>query len=518
MKILQYTVYAFLLFMLTGTAYSMNYQVDWIKRVDVQNSGQDEAWHIHQLSNNTYILTGMSTSYELTGGSGSIGKRTFFMRLDENGNLIGEKKYLDTLNICDKQTYHGYEFHPIRFAPDSFIFAGHRTDIDPINDSYYYKALLVKLDENLNSVWEKEYGTPENQMLFFSVQPYIEPNGDSGYVAVGCKRTTNYNSSDILIMKVDKNGDSLWTRTYDLESSVDIAKSVKVITNSNNEALEFVAAGYSKHESSSRHDFDATIVKVDVNNNLLLATTYDDGQHLGEMLEDMKIAGHGTNSEIYCSGGNGEYATLDVALKPFVIKFAYDGQVSWKQDFNISINGVSHSLIKVNNEVVIAGVQLNPSPYPWTNIYLADVNITNGSINWGKDLVDDDQAPAQYRCDKGDYGYWIQPTSDGGFVVTGTTLSLGANFGDSSDVFVMKLSPLQYNCGDVNSDGSIDISDVVFFVDYMFNNGPPPPNPVTADLDGHWGITISDLNYFIDYTTNQPPGPAPVCNWLFGPE
>ena len=30
--------------------------------------------------------------------------------------------------------------------------------------------------------------------------------------------------------------------------------------------------------------------------------------------------------------------------------------------------------------------------------------------------------------------------------------------------------------GDVNGDGFIMISDITYLVDYMFNNGPPPPD------------------------------------------
>jgi hypothetical protein len=66
--------------------------------------------------------------------------------------------------------------------------------------------------------------------------------------------------------------------------------------------------------------------------------------------------------------------------------------------------------------------------------------------------------------------------------------------------------------GDINGSGSstVDIADLVYLVDYMFNDGPEPPVMATADVDGSGGIiNIADLVYLVDYMFNG--GPAPVC-------
>ncbi len=78
----------------------------------------------------------------------------------------------------------------------------------------------------------------------------------------------------------------------------------------------------------------------------------------------------------------------------------------------------------------------------------------------------------------------------------------GDNIGDACD----------YICGDI--DGSdllpLDISDLVYLVDYMFNSGSEPPVMEAADLDGSGGlIDISDLVYFVDYMFHD--GPPPLC-------
>ncbi|MCK4626692.1 MAG: hypothetical protein KAV00_15365 [Phycisphaerae bacterium] len=65
--------------------------------------------------------------------------------------------------------------------------------------------------------------------------------------------------------------------------------------------------------------------------------------------------------------------------------------------------------------------------------------------------------------------------------------------------------------GDIDlSGGIIDIADLVYLVDYMFNAGPPPPCYEEADVDATSGlIDIADLVYLVDYMFNSGPLPLP---------
>lgn len=65
-------------------------------------------------------------------------------------------------------------------------------------------------------------------------------------------------------------------------------------------------------------------------------------------------------------------------------------------------------------------------------------------------------------------------------------------------------------CGDVDDDGTgPNIGDLIYLVDYMFNDGPAPANPDAANVDGVNGVDVSDLVYLVDYMFNS--GPAPTC-------
>ena len=47
--------------------------------------------------------------------------------------------------------------------------------------------------------------------------------------------------------------------------------------------------------------------------------------------------------------------------------------------------------------------------------------------------------------------------------------------------------------GDINGDGVMDGADMVYFLRYLFKDGPPPPNPEDADLDGSGDVDYSDV-------------------------
>ncbi len=75
---------------------------------------------------------------------------------------------------------------------------------------------------------------------------------------------------------------------------------------------------------------------------------------------------------------------------------------------------------------------------------------------------------------------------------------------------------LSFLCGNINGspDGQIDISDLVYLVDYMFGN-PSGPEPVPYDagnVNCTGTIDISDLVYFVDFMFGNPSGPEPCSS------
>ena len=65
---------------------------------------------------------------------------------------------------------------------------------------------------------------------------------------------------------------------------------------------------------------------------------------------------------------------------------------------------------------------------------------------------------------------------------------------------------------DGEPDELIDISDLVYMVDFMFNGGPAADCFEESDVDGNGSepIDVADLVYLVDYMFNLGPEP-PSC-------
>jgi len=64
-------------------------------------------------------------------------------------------------------------------------------------------------------------------------------------------------------------------------------------------------------------------------------------------------------------------------------------------------------------------------------------------------------------------------------------------------------------CGDVNADGNVGIVDVVYTINWMFNDGPDMCPEMMGDVNLYRGVGVADIVYLINYLFND--GDDPVC-------
>jgi len=72
-------------------------------------------------------------------------------------------------------------------------------------------------------------------------------------------------------------------------------------------------------------------------------------------------------------------------------------------------------------------------------------------------------------------------------------------------------------CGDANRDYNVEISDVVYLVNYLMRDGnspqcPPEPYTACGDINGDSEVTIADVVYSVNYLLRD--GPSPQCSSL----
>jgi hypothetical protein len=90
-----------------------------------------------------------------------------------------------------------------------------------------------------------------------------------------------------------------------------------------------------------------------------------------------------------------------------------------------------------------------------------------------------------------------------------------ASDGLLADTMAVRLTSVTAMRGDANNDGSLDVSDVVYLVTYIFSGGPAPAtirngNADGSDADGPGAIDISDAVYLVAYIFSGGPPPPPL--------
>jgi len=66
-------------------------------------------------------------------------------------------------------------------------------------------------------------------------------------------------------------------------------------------------------------------------------------------------------------------------------------------------------------------------------------------------------------------------------------------------------------CGDATGDGSVNVADAVWLVNYIFKGGVPPEPCCIADADDNDANNIADVVYLVNYIFKGGPAPLPTC-------
>jgi len=64
-------------------------------------------------------------------------------------------------------------------------------------------------------------------------------------------------------------------------------------------------------------------------------------------------------------------------------------------------------------------------------------------------------------------------------------------------------------CGDANGNGSVNILDATYMINYLYLDGPGPVPPDAGDVNNSSSLNILDVNYLINYIYRD--GPEPTC-------
>lgn len=161
-----------------------------------QSYDNDRFYCVEQNAAGNYIMAGS------TWRDGSHMQEDLLLAcVNPQGNLLWREWYGDQ----------GSEVaYSVRQTPDgSYVVAGTRRGT--VGEFGSYDIYLMKTDDEGNEIWTKTYGTSRHEYAYS-----IRQTADGGFIVAGSKELypPSGRHSDVYLLKIDMNGDTLWTRTY----------------------------------------------------------------------------------------------------------------------------------------------------------------------------------------------------------------------------------------------------------------------------------------------------------------
>jgi hypothetical protein len=113
---------------------------------------------------------------------------------------------------------------------------------------------------------------------------------------------------------------------------------------------------------------------------------------------------------------------------------------------------------------------------------------------------------------------WLEYTYDLSYIPSGTTVRVRFSFISDADythdgegfyLDDIQVGPeISATPGDVTGDGRVDVSDVVYMINYLFRSGPAPHPLVSGDTNGDGIVEVGDVVYLINYLYRDGPPPG----------
>lgn len=344
-------------------------------------NGADECYSVQQTSDGGYVLAGYTQSF----GAGSAD--FWLVKTDTHGDSLWSRTFGGgSYDLCRsvQQTSDG-----------GYIMAGGTRSFGAGDCDFW----LVKTNANGDSLWSRAFGGAADDACYSAQQ-----TSDSGYVLAGITRSFGMGRADFWLVKTDANGDILWTAAL---GGIDWEECHAVQQTSDG---GYILAGHVYLSGTDR--FSYLLMKMDANGDSLWSRTY------GGSGDEWCLSVQQTSDGGYITAGYTEsFGAGDYDF--WLVKTDVDGDSLWSRTFGGSNDDECSSVQQTSDGGYILGGATG----------------SFGADSWDLWLVktDDDGDSLWSRSFGGSYPDWcssVQQTSDGGYILVGSTLSFGAGEGD----------------------------------------------------------------------------------------
>jgi len=344
---------------------------------------------VGQTSDGGYMIVGYTTSY----GAGAAD--AYLVKTDASGNEI----WHSTIGGSQDEWVES----ACKTADGGYILTGTAYSYDPYwgSDDLY----LAKADANGNEIWHKyfRWGTDSTGAEEWGYS--VQQTTDGGYIIAGFMNNYAQDTlSEVYLIKTDNGGNKLWSKLFGGPNR-DGAYSVQQTSDGG-----YIIAGWTRSFGAGAQD--VYLIKTDANGNETWYKTFGgpgyDGAYSVQQTSDggYIIAGYLNSVDIY------------------LIKTDANGNEVWSKTFGGADYEEAFSVQQTTDGgYIVAGVTASYGAGV-DDVYLIKTD-ANGNEVWNK----------TFGGSNDDTGYWVQQTSDGGYIITGDRQSPPVS--GSSDAYLI---------------------------------------------------------------------------------
>ncbi len=268
-------------------------------------TGDDEGYAIRQTNDGGYILCGYTKSF------GAGGYDVYLIKTNSVGDTLWTKTYGGPKNDFGNAV--------IQTADGGYLVAGGTLSFPAGQDTS--SAFVIKTDAAGKVQWAKSYGgTTKLKAESFTVGYGVQQTSDKGYIMTGYSNGFGETNGDVILIRMDSSGSQVFTKTYG-GKGVDWGSSVTQTKDGG-----YILAG-SLGTDSTLTDNDVLLIKTDLNGDTLFTKTYsgagyDYAQSVVQCASGYALAG---SSSSFGGGGYDGFLIKTNLLGDTVFSAAYGG-------------------------------------------------------------------------------------------------------------------------------------------------------------------------------------------------
>ncbi len=279
------------------------------------------AWPIVQAADGSYYVAGHGFVDQFSTSNDIV-----LLKLDSNGGVVWAKSYGNT-------SYTDYAHTMVRLSDGGLAIAGHSI-VNPFPTGQ--DIVVMKLTPNGDVVWAKQYADIYQDHAYGVIQI-----SDGGIAVAGFTQRSGSSDFDMLVIKLDGFGNTLWAKAYGIAGVNDFAYSLAQISDGN-----LVVAGYTGLS-------DLIVIKLDINTgNLLWTRVYGSGAYDDVTWHSITKTSDGG---VLVPGGTGSWGAGG-SYDFFLLKIGSNGNLEWARTFGgTGLDYATSSFQKPDGRFVIAG-------------------------------------------------------------------------------------------------------------------------------------------------------------------